>query len=131
MKYLSAWVCSLLSGAAAIAIRSLPICRSEAGQAGSAIPTRLRHSPRDKEEAGTDLGRKLGFVLGVGFGVGIAFLLAPKSGANTRSMIARKAREGSDYLKQQINDLSDSTANLIGQTRKEGSMKESAGNDAV
>ena len=61
----------------------------------------------------------LGFLVGFSVGVGMALLLAPKSGAKTRSMIAKTAREGSDYLKQQVSDLSDSTADLMGKARKE------------
>lgn len=60
----------------------------------------------------------LGFVVGLSVGVGIALLLAPKSGAHTRSMIAKTAREGSDFLKQQVSDLSDTTADLMGEARK-------------
>jgi len=102
VKYLSSWVCAFLSGAAATAIRSLPICSREAQ-----APERVVR--RDKVVARP--GRTLGLALGIGFGVGVALLLAPKSGADTRSMIAKKAREGTGYLKQQVNDLSDAVEN--------------------
>jgi gas vesicle protein len=72
----------------------------------------------------------LGFVVGFSVGLGIALLLAPKSGANTRSTIAKTAREGSDYLKQQVSDLSDTAADLLGKARKE-SVREESHEDAA
>ena len=60
-----------------------------------------------------------GFMIGLGCGIGIALLLAPKSGDETRSLIASKTREGKDYLKQQAAELRDSAADVIGQGRDE------------
>ena len=61
----------------------------------------------------------LGFMIGLGFGVGIALLFAPKSGDQTRSLIANKTREGTDYLKQQATELRDSAADVIEKGREE------------
>lgn len=40
------------------------------------------------------------FLMGLGVGVAVGILFAPKSGEETREMIKNKAGEGSDYLKQ-------------------------------
>jgi gas vesicle protein len=61
----------------------------------------------------------LGFMIGLGCAVGIALLFAPKSGNETRSLIANKTREGTDYLKQQATELRDSAADVIEKDREE------------
>ena len=40
------------------------------------------------------------FLLGLGVGVAIGMLFAPKSGQETREIIKNKTGEGTDYLKQ-------------------------------
>ena len=40
------------------------------------------------------------FLLGLGAGVAIGMLFAPKSGQETRELIKNKAGEGTDFLKQ-------------------------------
>jgi gas vesicle protein len=45
------------------------------------------------------------FLMGLGVGVAIGMLFAPKSGEETRNLIKNKAGEGTDYLKQRSNDL--------------------------
>jgi gas vesicle protein len=40
------------------------------------------------------------FFLGVGIGVAVGLLFAPKSGEETRELIRSKAGEGKDYLKR-------------------------------
>jgi gas vesicle protein len=40
------------------------------------------------------------FLLGLGVGVAIGMLFAPKSGQETREIIKSKTGEGTDYLKQ-------------------------------
>jgi gas vesicle protein len=45
------------------------------------------------------IGEKVGFfVAGAGIGALLALLLAPKTGEQTRKLIARKAEEGKDYV---------------------------------
>ena len=39
--------------------------------------------------------------IGIGVGAALAFLLAPKSGAETRKLIQSKASEGTDYIRNQ------------------------------
>jgi len=55
----------------------------------------------------------LGFLTGLSCGVGIALLLAPKSGEETRKMIADQAREGVDRVKQQATDLRNSANEVL------------------
>jgi gas vesicle protein len=45
------------------------------------------------------------FLMGLGVGVAIGMLFAPKSGQETRDMIKGKAGEGTDYLKQRGDEL--------------------------
>lgn len=84
--------------------------------------------------AGKSMDRKvngshaLGFFLGVGMGVGCAFLLAPRSGANTRALINKKSKQASDYLKQQAEDLSAAAKNLARDGSREAARVE---NDLV
>jgi gas vesicle protein len=61
----------------------------------------------------------LGFIVGFGCGVGIALLLAPKSGGETRSVIANKARKATDRLKHQVAGLRDSATELLEKDRNE------------
>jgi len=49
---------------------------------------------------------KLGFFLaGAGIGAVLALLFAPRSGKETRGLIAQKAEEGRDYIKTRTDDL--------------------------
>jgi gas vesicle protein len=53
------------------------------------------------------------FLLGLGVGLGIGMLFAPKAGADTRQLIKDKTGEGTDYLKQRGTDLRDSAGDLL------------------
>jgi len=58
------------------------------------------------------------FMAGLGCGVGITLLLAPKSGDETRSLIASKAGEGTDHLKNQAAGFRDSATELLKKGRQ-------------
>lgn len=53
------------------------------------------------------------FFLGLGLGVAVGLLFAPKSGAETRDLLRSKADEGKEYLKRRSNELRDSASDAI------------------
>lgn len=59
------------------------------------------------------------FLAGVGFGAGVALLFAPRSGAKTRLLLAKRTRKGADYLKHQATALWDSATDLIEKGQEE------------
>lgn len=48
------------------------------------------------------------FFLGLGLGVAVGVLFAPKSGAETRDLLRSKAEEGADYVKRRSSEFRDS-----------------------
>ncbi len=57
------------------------------------------------------------FFLGLGIGVAVGILFAPKSGQETRELIRSKADEGRDYLKRRGNELRESAGDLLDRGR--------------
>jgi gas vesicle protein len=53
------------------------------------------------------------FFLGLGLGVAVGVLFAPKSGAETREFIRSKAEEGVDFVKQRGDDLRQTATETI------------------
>ena len=53
------------------------------------------------------------FFLGLGLGVAVGLLFAPKTGAETRELIRAKADEGKEYLKRRTSDLKESASEVI------------------
>ena len=53
------------------------------------------------------------FLMGLGVGVAIGMLFAPKSGSETRDFIKSKAGEGTDFLKQRSSDLKQSASDWV------------------
>ena len=53
------------------------------------------------------------FFLGLGLGVAVGMLFAPKSGADSRDFLLTKADEGRGYLKRQGEQLRDSADGLV------------------
>jgi gas vesicle protein len=53
------------------------------------------------------------FFLGLGLGVAVGVLFAPKSGSETREYIRNKAEEGADYVKRRGSELRDSASDAI------------------
>lgn len=61
-----------------------------------------------------DKGSSFGaFLAGLGVGVAVGMLFAPKTGGETREIIKNKAGEGKEYLKQRSNELRDQAGELI------------------
>ncbi len=53
------------------------------------------------------------FFLGLGIGVAVGILFAPKAGDETREIIRSKAYEGKDYLKRRSDELRDSATEMV------------------
>ena len=53
------------------------------------------------------------FFLGLGLGVAVGVLFAPKSGAETREYLRGKAEEGTDYVKEQAGNLKETAAEAL------------------
>jgi len=53
------------------------------------------------------------FFLGLGLGVAVGLLFAPKSGSETRELLLQKADEGKEYLKRQGEQLRSSAGDAI------------------
>lgn len=53
------------------------------------------------------------FFLGLGLGVAVGLLFAPKTGTETRELIRSKADEGKEYLKRRTVDLKESANDAI------------------
>ncbi|HYK92317.1 MAG TPA: YtxH domain-containing protein [Acidobacteriota bacterium] len=64
------------------------------------------------EETGT-AEKALFFVLGAFIGAATALLLAPRSGEETRKMIASKAREGAEYMTNRTRNVADKASAYI------------------
>jgi gas vesicle protein len=58
------------------------------------------------------------FFLGLGLGVAVGVLFAPKSGAETREFLRSKAEEGTDYVKQQADNLKDTAAETLERSKQ-------------
>ena len=53
------------------------------------------------------------FLLGLSIGLTVGLLFAPKSGNETRELIANKANEGTDYLANQADQLKAQASDLV------------------
>ncbi len=53
------------------------------------------------------------FFLGMGIGVAVGILFAPKSGEETRRFLREKADEGKDYIKKRGDDLIGSAGEIV------------------
>jgi gas vesicle protein len=58
------------------------------------------------------------FFLGMGLGVAVGILFAPKSGAETREFLRSKAEEGADYVKQRGDDLRESASEVLDRSKQ-------------
>jgi gas vesicle protein len=71
------------------------------------------------------------FLLGLGVGVAIGMLFAPKSGEETRQLIKEKAGEGGEYLKQRGSDLKDTASGWVDKGRDAMNRQKENLNDAM
>lgn len=53
------------------------------------------------------------FFLGLGLGVAVGLLFAPKSGSETRDLLRSKADEGKEYVRRRSTELVDSAGDLV------------------
>lgn len=62
--------------------------------------------------------RYLGFFLvGAGIGAGLALLWAPKSGKETRRLLARQAEDGREYVSSKGRDLYRQAEDAVGRSK--------------
>ena len=59
------------------------------------------------------------FFLGLGLGVAVGVLFAPKSGAETRAYLRDKADEGTDFVKRKSTEIRDTATDAIEKGRSE------------
>ena len=59
------------------------------------------------------------FFLGMGIGVAIGILFAPKSGEETRKLIRSKADEGKKYVKKRTEEVRESAEDLVERGRED------------
>ena len=58
------------------------------------------------------------FMFGLGVGIALGILFAPKTGEETRGLIKDKADEGKEYFKQRGSELRESAGSLIEKGRE-------------
>jgi len=71
------------------------------------------------------------FLLGLGVGVAIGMLFAPKSGSETRELIKTKAGEGGEYIKQRGADLKDTATGWVDKGKDALNRQKDTLNDAM
>lgn len=57
------------------------------------------------------------FFLGLGIGVAVGILFAPKSGEDTRDFLKDKADEGKEYVRRRTEDLRTSAGDMVDRGR--------------
>jgi gas vesicle protein len=71
------------------------------------------------------------FLLGLGVGVAIGMLFAPKSGSETRELIKNKAGEGGEYIKQASADLKETATGWVDKGKDALNRQKDTLNDAM
>lgn len=71
------------------------------------------------------------FVIGMGAGAAIAMLFAPRSGDETREMIAKRAREGSRYAKERAREFRDLATDAAAAGKEVVACAADAGKDVI
>jgi len=81
-----------------------------------------------EEKGGNGVGS---FLLGAAIGAGIALLLAPQSGAETRRDLKRKARQVSDAAKDAADELSDNVVDRYEKAKRTVGVKLDSARQAI
>ncbi len=68
----------------------------------------------ERRDAGGGIGS---FIIGLALGAGVALLLAPQSGEETRRAVARRARRAQDAAQDFVEDVSGTVADKFNQVR--------------
>lgn len=71
------------------------------------------------------------FIVGLGVGVAVGLLLAPRSGEETRQMLRSKANEGKDYLRGKAEEGREFVTRRTGEFRESASELIDRGKDAL
>jgi gas vesicle protein len=71
------------------------------------------------------------FFLGLGIGVSVGLLFAPKSGEETRDILLSKADEGKEFLKKQATDLRDTAGDMVEKGRDVVNRQKDTLNEAI
>ncbi|MFN2603389.1 MAG: YtxH domain-containing protein [Gemmatimonadaceae bacterium] len=71
------------------------------------------------------------FILGLAVGAGLALLFAPRTGAETRRDLQRRAREVSDQAQDLVSELTESVGNTLGQAKDAVGSRIDATRDAI
>ena len=58
------------------------------------------------------------FLLGLGVGVAVGMLFAPKSGTETRTLIRSRAGEGGEYIRRRGSELREGASGLIDKSKE-------------
>lgn len=58
------------------------------------------------------------FFLGIGVGLAVGLLFAPKSGEETRGLLRSKAEESTDFLKRKTSDLRDQAGDFVERSKE-------------
>jgi gas vesicle protein len=73
------------------------------------------------------MNRTIGFMAGLGAGVGLGMIFAPRSGIRTRVLMQRRATDGADYLRQRGSEVRSAAAEAI----RDSTRKMTKGTEAV
>jgi len=65
------------------------------------------------------MNRFMGFLAGMGAGIGLGLMFAPRSGDRTRALLRERAEGGADYMRRRSTEVKDAAAEAL----REGSRR--------